>query len=119
MPSGKNDDSNNNFDLEAYKGLFLEQARVFLELLRASLTSLEGNPQDVKAFQEGRRATHTLKGMSATMRYETLSDLAAGLERPFLSDSPISREQLDALQAGCEEFGAALDQLAAEEESSA
>jgi chemotaxis protein histidine kinase CheA len=119
MPSDKNDDSNSDFNLEAYKGLFLEQARVFLELLRSSLTSLGGNPHDIKAFQEGRRATHTLKGMSATMRYKTLSDLAAGLERPFLSDSPISREQLGALQAGCEEFEAALERLAADEESSA
>jgi chemotaxis protein histidine kinase CheA len=119
MPPGRDDVPNKGIDLTAYKGLFLEQAAMFLEMLRSSLQLLDDNPQDVKALEDGRRATHTLKGMSATMRYETLADLAAELERPFLSDSPISLEQLDALRAGCDQFGIALEQLAKEEEDSA
>ena len=100
--------------LSAYKGLFLEEAAIFLTTLRQSLTRLVQDVEDGEAREEAHRAAHTLKGMASTMRYEGLAVLARGLESPFLSQSLLTHEQLDFLLAGCDEFEAGLERLKGE-----
>jgi two-component system chemotaxis sensor kinase CheA len=102
-----------DIDLSVYKGLFLDQAWQHLSNLRQNLARLRDDPSDKEAQYEAHRAAHTLKGMAATMRYETLATLAQNLERPFISGSPLARDQMDTLLIGCDEFERGLEQLGA------
>ena len=110
MTSGKIADQDPGLDLSAYRELYLDEARKFLTIFRQSLTRLTDHPDDRTAWQEARRAAHTLKGMSSTMHYEALVALAKGLEAPFLSDSPLATDEINSLLAGCEEFEHGLEQ---------
>ncbi len=107
-------DSSADISLSAYKGLFLEEAATFLTTLRESLARLVRDPDDGKALEEAHRAAHTLKGMASTMRYEGLAALAKRLESLFLSQSLLTRDQIDVLLAGCDEFEAGLERLKGE-----
>jgi chemotaxis protein histidine kinase CheA len=102
-------------DLSAYKALFLDQAWLHLSNLRHNLARLQDDPADEEAQHEAHRAAHTLKGMSATMRYETLAALANDLEHPFVSRSPLALDQIQALLVGCDEFERGLERLHAQD----
>lgn len=102
-----------DIDLSAYKGLFIDQAWLHLSNLRQHLARLQDDPSDEEAQYEAHRAAHTLKGMAATMRYETLAAQAENLERPFISGSPLARDQMDTLLVGCDEFERGLERLGA------
>jgi len=102
-------------DLSAYKALFLDQAWLHLSNLRHNLARLQDDPVDENAHHEAHRAAHTLKGMSATMRYETLAALANDLEHPFVSGSPLAPDQIATLLAGCDEFERGLERLHAQD----
>lgn len=108
------------FDLSAYKALYLREARSTLTTLQQFLARLRDKPQDFKALQQANRAAHTLKGMSATMRYEALAALARTMEELlFQADQtgqPLNQDQINALLAGCAEFEAGLSRLAASDE---
>lgn len=120
MQSPTRDNPSASIDLSEYKGLFLEQAELFLVTLRQSLVQLENDPMDEESFREGRRAAHTLKGMAATMHYEDLASLGKRLESEFLHESPLTPQQIKDLLAGCDEFGLGLERLnAGDEEQSA
>jgi two-component system chemotaxis sensor kinase CheA len=112
LPSEENKDA--DVDLSAYKQLFLEQALTFLTLFRKSLVQLKDDPEDDLALREARRASHTLKGMASTMRYEALTEIAERLERPFLLESPPSPDRIGVLMAGCDEFESGLEGLQSE-----
>jgi two-component system chemotaxis sensor kinase CheA len=109
------------FDLSAYKSLYLREARSTLTTLQQFLTRLRDEPKDFKALQQASRAAHTLKGMSATMRYEALATLARTMEEPlFQADQTgqsLDLDQINALLAGCAEFEAELNRLAASDEA--
>jgi two-component system chemotaxis sensor kinase CheA len=111
-PSEQNKDT--EVDLSAYRQLFLEQALTFLTILRQSLVQLKNDPEDELALREARRATHTLKGMASTMRYEELAEIAERLERPFLLESAPSPSLLDVIIAGCDDFESGLEHLKSE-----
>jgi chemotaxis protein histidine kinase CheA len=102
-------------DLSAYKALFLDQAWLHLSNLRQNLARLQDDPADEEAQQEAHRAAHTLKGMAATMRYETLAALANNLEHPFVSGAPLALDQIGTLLAGCDEFERGLERLHAQD----
>lgn len=104
-------DSSAEIGLSAYKGLFLEEAATFLTTLRESLTRLVRDPEDGSARDEAHRAAHTLKGMASTMRYESLAAIATRLESTFAPGSHLTRDQIDLLLAGCDEFEAGLERL--------
>ncbi len=108
-----------HFDLSAYEALFLKEARVCLSTLRRELTRLRADPADPAALHEAHRAAHTLRGMSATMHYATLTALATRLEEALQpadeAQQPLALAQVDALLAGCDDFEAGLEQLAVEE----
>jgi two-component system chemotaxis sensor kinase CheA len=113
----KSDKSNPSsiFDLQAYKELYLTQARECLATLREHLDQLEQNPSDKRALREAHRAAHTLKGMSSTMHYHDLTALARSMEAPlrqaeFVGDT-LTRAEITSLQMNCDEFKSGLDQL--------
>lgn len=107
------------FDLSAYEALFLQEARVCLATLRRELARLRADPADPAALREAHRAAHTLRGMSATMHFATLTALATRLEEALQpadeAPQPLALAQANALLAGCDDFEAGLEQLVAEE----
>jgi two-component system chemotaxis sensor kinase CheA len=105
-----------DLDLSAYKPLFLEQASAYLTTLRRSLIQLRDDPANRRSLREAHRATHTLKGMASTMHYESLAALARRLESPFLSELPLTADQISTLLVGCDEFGKDLERLDKEDD---
>lgn len=65
-----------NPDLNSYLPLFIEETRDNLQQMSEKLLSLENNSSDTEAINEIFRAIHTIKGMSATMGYTDISNLA-------------------------------------------
>jgi chemotaxis protein histidine kinase CheA len=87
--------------------------------LQQSLAQLDENSNDRTALQDAHRAAHTLKGMSATMRYEVMVAVAETLEEPLRqadrNEQTLAPEQIKALLAQCEDFETGLDRLDAVE----
>lgn len=104
-----------DLDLSVYVTLYLEQAWTRLATLRQSLTRLQDDPSDQTALREAYIAAHTLKGMSSTMHYATLTALAQAIEGPLSRGHkkrvPLASEQLITLLTACDEFEAGLDRL--------
>jgi two-component system chemotaxis sensor kinase CheA len=102
-------------DLSIYKALYIEEARMCLTTLRQNLIQLGQDPGDNTALREAHRAAHTLKGMSATMRYESLTALASELEHPLRRADQeklsMGAAEVKALLAGCEDLEAGLNGL--------
>ncbi len=67
-------------DTQQYLGLFVSESREHLANLNASLLDLEKNPQNRPALDELFRAVHTIKGMSATMGFDTLTTISHKIE---------------------------------------
>lgn len=66
-------------DYKEYLPVFIEESKENIQVMTDSLMRLE-HQEDREAINELFRATHTLKGMSATMGYAVISDLAHELE---------------------------------------
>ena len=67
-------------ELNRYLDLYLSESHDHLRLLNKSLLALEDNDAARGAIEEAFRAAHTLKGMSSTMGFTSVSDMAHGLE---------------------------------------
>ncbi len=67
-------------DNSIYKDVFLEESSEYLQMMNEGILMLERNPFDDDALGNVFRAAHTLKGMAATMGYETMSTLTHKLE---------------------------------------
>jgi two-component system chemotaxis sensor kinase CheA len=65
-----------NLDLNAYLPIFIEETRDNIQQISDNLLRLEQDEKDIEAINEIFRAVHTLKGMSATMGYSEISQLA-------------------------------------------
>lgn len=63
-------------DVKQYMELFLTESREHLENLNNSLLNLEKNKDDKAALDEIFRSMHTIKGMAATMGFNTISTLS-------------------------------------------
>lgn len=70
-------------DTTEYLGVFLDESREHIESLYEQLLNLEKNPDEKEIIDEIFRSAHTLKGMSATMRFNDLSNLTHKLENVF------------------------------------
>ncbi len=68
-------------DLEKYKDLYLTEAYAHVAVMEEGVAALGDSPADSELLSSISRAAHTLKGMSATMGYEELAQLAGGVER--------------------------------------
>jgi two-component system chemotaxis sensor kinase CheA len=64
---------------DKYLQMFLEEVREHLSVLNEGVLELEKRP-DAEVLNQVFRSFHTIKGMSATMGYETLANLSHGLE---------------------------------------
>ena len=67
-------------EINDYKEIFLVEAREYLQLLNESLLKLEAEPGNIELVQDMFRSAHSLKGMSATMSYDSLTKLTHELE---------------------------------------
>lgn len=67
-------------DNSIYKEVFLEESTEYLQILNEGVMMLEKDPSDGEALGNVFRAAHTLKGMAATMGYETMTSLTHKLE---------------------------------------
>lgn len=64
----------------SYKELFLSESQEYISNISKCLVKLEENPDDSASLNEIFRCVHTLKGMSATMGYEKLTQLSHKME---------------------------------------
>ncbi|HEX5178023.1 MAG TPA: chemotaxis protein CheA [Gemmatimonadaceae bacterium] len=67
-------------DLSRYAELFLTESREHLSAMNHALLALESSPEASEPVGAIFRAVHTVKGMSATMGYRAVTDLAHELE---------------------------------------
>ncbi|MBX0356425.1 chemotaxis protein CheA [Halobacillus sp. Nhm2S1] len=63
-----------------YLEVFIDESKEHLQSINDQLLRLEKNPQDLSIVNEIFRSAHTLKGMSATMGYQDLSNLTHKME---------------------------------------
>ncbi len=70
-------------DVSRYKDIFLNETRENLSLLNQLLVRLEGNPSQPDIIDEIFRSIHTIKGSSATMKYDKIMELAHEIENIF------------------------------------
>jgi two-component system chemotaxis sensor kinase CheA len=68
-------------DTEKYKDLYLTEAYAHVAAMEEGVAALGDSAADSELLSSISRAAHTLKGMSATMGYEELAQLAGGVER--------------------------------------
>ncbi len=69
-----------DMDVSQYKELFITEAQEHLEALNQSMVDLEKDPQNPDVLTEIFRSAHTLKGMSATMGFDQLTELSHEME---------------------------------------
>ncbi|RBP70133.1 two-component system chemotaxis sensor kinase CheA [Alkalibaculum bacchi] len=67
-------------DNSKYRDLFFEETDEYLQTLNDCLLQLEKDSQDSSLIDEIFRAAHTLKGMAATMGYESMAELTHHME---------------------------------------
>jgi len=68
------------FDLSEFVDLFIDESRQHLRSLNEGMLTLEQTPGDVESLESVFRAAHTLKGMAATMGYESITTISHALE---------------------------------------
>ena len=69
-----------DMDISQYKELFVSEATEHLEALNQSLVELEKDPENPDMLTEIFRSAHTLKGMSATLGFDQLTELSHEME---------------------------------------
>ncbi|MDY0386601.1 MAG: chemotaxis protein CheA [Methanolobus sp.] len=66
--------------MSEYKEIFKTESEEHLQQLNDSLLGLEQNPTDLEYINTMFRSAHTLKGMSATMGFNTIAELTHEME---------------------------------------
>jgi two-component system chemotaxis sensor kinase CheA len=93
-------------ELSQYAELFLSESREHVSAINHLLLTLESDPRSRDAVEGLFRAVHTIKGMSATMGYRAVADLAHEMEdlldRVRLGRMTPDAELIDTLFAGCD-----------------
>jgi len=95
-------------DMSKYKSLFLSDTGEHLNDLEGELVQLEQRPDDKERIHEVFRHLHSVKGMSSSMGYDEMANLAHRLED--LMDyhrehgAAVSPEEVDFLLRGLDEF---------------
>ena len=69
-----------DMDISQYKELFINEAQEHLEALNQAMVDLEKDPENPDVLTEIFRSAHTLKGMSATMGFDQLTELTHEME---------------------------------------
>ncbi len=92
-------------DLEKYKKLFLEEATEHLAELSRELLALEKDPDRAEAIDTAFRMAHSIKGMAASIGYDSIADVAHRLEDrmdAYRTEGHIDEAGLSALFHGLE-----------------
>jgi two-component system chemotaxis sensor kinase CheA len=93
-------------ELSQYAELFLSESREHVSAINHLLLTLESDPRSREAVEGLFRAVHTIKGMSATMGYRAVADLAHEMEdvldRVRLGRMTPGPELVDVLFAACD-----------------
>jgi two-component system chemotaxis sensor kinase CheA len=83
-------------DTSEYMPMFLAEAKEHLQELNLAIVRLEDSPHDRATVDEIFRASHSLKGMSATMGFDQIAKLTHEMEDVF----ELLRQRTDALPSG-------------------
>lgn len=67
-------------EMSEYKEIFKVESEEHLQQLNESLLGLEQNPNDMEYINNMFRSAHTLKGMAATMGFNTIAELTHEME---------------------------------------
>lgn len=67
-------------DMSQYLGIFIDEAKEHVQAMNEGLLALEQDPENEHTIEAIFRAAHTLKGMSATMGFETIAELTHAME---------------------------------------
>lgn len=67
-------------DTSQYLGMFLEESMENLQTLNEALLNLEQSPNDIDMVNQIFRVAHTIKGMAATMGFNTIAELTHKME---------------------------------------
>ncbi len=70
-------------DLSAYKNLYIESSREYLEIMKKNLTELNKDPLNKEATYELFRCAHSLKSQNYAMGYKNTAELCKSLEDFF------------------------------------
>ncbi|MGV3488263.1 MAG: chemotaxis protein CheW [Tuberibacillus sp.] len=104
-------------DTDQYLDLFLDESREHLQNLNTRLLELEQSPGDIDIVNEIFRSAHTLKGMSATMGFQSMADLTHKLENVLDSirhgELHVNEAIMDALFASVERLETIVETIAA------
>jgi len=88
-------------DTSRYADLFLTESQEHLSAINHALLDLERAPESAEPVNALFRAVHTIKGMSATMGYAQVAELAHALETLLdqlrIGSRPVTGEVIDAL----------------------
>jgi two-component system chemotaxis sensor kinase CheA len=91
-------------DLSKYLPIFLNDSQEHLRRMDEHLIQLERRPDDARVIDDLFRSAHSIKGMSTTMGFESLSQIAHSLESvldPYRSAGrPVDRQAIDVLLQG-------------------
>lgn len=67
-------------DIDNYKEIFIEDAKDNIKIFNSALLAFEKNPDDLTPVNDLFRASHTLKGMAATMGYDKMTEFTHTME---------------------------------------
>lgn len=104
-------------DLSKYRQLYLSETQENLEKLGRRIVELEARPAQREAVDTVFRLFHSIKGMSGTMGYTPMFDLAHQLEELMdrvRQDAVRAPEVIDALLAGVDRMGRWLGDIEAD-----
>jgi len=103
-------------DISQYKDLFITESQEHLDALNKFLLQLENDPNNLDVITEIFRSAHTLKGMSATMGYDQLTELAHEMENLLehlrTGDVPVTTNVVDTLFSCFDTLGAIINAIA-------
>lgn len=107
-----------DMDISQYKELFISEAQEHLEALNQSMVDLEKDPGNPDVLTEIFRSAHTLKGMSATMGFDQLTELSHEMENVLDGlrggDIEVSTDIVDLLFGCFDMLGAIVSDISAE-----
>src|SRR6056297_1506220 len=91
-------------DNDQYLDMFFAEARDYIQMLNDNILQLEENPENKEVVNSLFRAAHSLKGMAATMGFNTLTELTHKLENMMdkirNGEIVVDTELIDILFAG-------------------
>lgn len=104
-------------DMSKYRGMFLSEAKEHLATMSRLILALEKNPADAEGIDSLFREAHSVKGMAASMGYQTTAKLAHHLEDQLDScrkSGTVPATVVDGLLAGLDLLEGLIEDLAAD-----